>query len=1083
MRDRAGRPPARRASALTLPRAAAQRGLLAAVLGIIVAGTTVLGTGTLLLTVAQDQVLAGEFREAAPERVDVTAVVRGQFEEDPIPDPDRVHGTTTARLEAALRPFGAETSSWLSSTPLLLPSGTEARRYAYLGDTDTLTEHSHLVTGRWPRPGESGEPVEVAVLSSTAAALGLTEGSSLVLGPRTRDAADGGPTEVVVVGVITPAPGGEGAWDRDLLRGAGLDRSPLRVPTYGPFVVAPGTLLSIGPGITRLDVVSVPDLSAALPGELAAVGAALRTAREDLSAALGDAPLRVLVRSPFPDALAVAQAQQGVTRSGTTALTLLGVAVAGAALGLAGRLVVTRRAAERTLLSARGAARGHLVGHAALEAGALAALGTALAVPLALGLYALLAALPPLARAGLAPTGVTPALLATVATGSVALAAVLVVPALRPPGGSAGRARGFGAVLARSGADLALAAVAVVGYLQLRTHPFGGGPGIDPILVGAPVLCLLAGAVLVLRVLPPVAHLAEGFARRSRSLTVPLAAWELARRPHATSGAFLLVLATAAATFGLAFGQTWSDSQQDQADAAVGTDLAVDVTGAPPLAQGGALAALTGARPAPVTNRGVGLGSRASGTATGPTRLVALDTTRADDLLRGRLPAPQRWSDLTEGLAPDLPAGGVRIPPGDLTLEVTGAGADGTPLLVSPTLVLQDPWGDRVAVTAPDVPLDGDRHRVGVRPDGAGGRPVEPELRLVAIHLRVNLGAGAQVSPEYERATDVTVAVRIVEGTAAGTGGWHAARPPAADGTVSRAAAEEVAGSEGVTVTASATVTLTALLYGPGDLVVTAFDTPTALPIVVSTDLAESLALEPGDTLSLSLETASVRAVVVRTVPYVPSAARGPAVLADHDALTRAVIGQGQLTSMTDTWWVGNGSAAPAAAAAVTAGNLGDPVNRLDLAGDLREGPLRAPLRAAGWLLVAASLALALAGAAVHTAAAIEMRAVDVARLQGQGVPRRTVVGSFLIQHAVVSVLAVATGAGAGALVAALVGPRLVVSAAGLPPVPGALFAWPWPAQGALLAGLLLAGGAVAAPVAVRVVRRATVAHLRLDAP
>ena len=144
MPDHTAPSPSRRPSALTLPRAVAQAGLLAAVLAIIVTGTTVLGTGTLLLTAAQDQALAAEFRGAGPERVEVRAVVRGQFEEDTVPDPARAHAVTTDLLEAALEPFGTRTSTWLSSEPLLLPASTQERRYAYLGDTDSLADDALL---------------------------------------------------------------------------------------------------------------------------------------------------------------------------------------------------------------------------------------------------------------------------------------------------------------------------------------------------------------------------------------------------------------------------------------------------------------------------------------------------------------------------------------------------------------------------------------------------------------------------------------------------------------------------------------------------------------------------------------------------------------------------------------------------------------------------------------------------------------------------------------------------------------------------------------------------------------------------
>ena len=130
-------------------------------------------------------------------------------------------------------------------------------------------------------------------------------------------------------------------------------------------------------------------------------------------------------------------------------------------------------------------------------------------------------------------------------------------------------------MVARSGADLLLLALAALAYLQLRAHRVTGGTTVDPVLVVAPVLCLAAGAALVLRPLPLLARSAEARAASARSLTLPLAAWGVARRPQGAAAAFLVVLATACATFGIGFAATWAQSQRDQAAAAVGTDLSV----------------------------------------------------------------------------------------------------------------------------------------------------------------------------------------------------------------------------------------------------------------------------------------------------------------------------------------------------------------------------------------------------------------------------------------------------------------------------------------------------------------------------
>ena len=130
-------------------------------------------------------------------------------------------------------------------------------------------------------------------------------------------------------------------------------------------------------------------------------------------------------------------------------------------------------------------------------------------------------------------------------------------------------------MVARSGADLLLLVFAVFAYLQLRNHGAATGAVVDPVLVVGPVLCLLAGAAIVLRLLPMLARRADARAGSARSLALPFAAWGVARRPQGAAAAFLVVLATACATFGVGFSATWAQSEREQASAGVGTDLSV----------------------------------------------------------------------------------------------------------------------------------------------------------------------------------------------------------------------------------------------------------------------------------------------------------------------------------------------------------------------------------------------------------------------------------------------------------------------------------------------------------------------------
>ena len=281
-------------------------------------------------------------------------------------------------------------------------------------------------------------------------------------------------------------------------------------------------------------------------------------------------------------------------------------------------------------------------------------------------------------------------------------------------------------MVARSGADLLLLALAALAYLQLRAHRVAGGATVDPVLVVAPVLCLVAGAALVLRPLPLLARSAEARAASARSLTLPLAAWGVARRPQGAAAAFLVVLATACATFGIGFAATWAQSQRDQAAAAVGTDLRVpaqlDALGA-----GAALREATDGRVSPATSRPVTLGSRAQA-GDEAVHLVAVDTRDADGLLRGRLPSGS-WADATSGLAPDGSVGGIRLSGTSAALVVTGHVADDIPMTAEVTLVVQDRDGARAALPAGAVVLDGAPHDLAVA--------VPPDVQVVAVDARL----------------------------------------------------------------------------------------------------------------------------------------------------------------------------------------------------------------------------------------------------------------------------------------------------------------------------------------------------------
>ena len=177
-------------------------------------------------------------------------------------------------------------------------------------------------------------------------------------------------------------------------------------------------------------------------------------------------------------------------------------------------------------MSSRGASGRQLLRLAALEAAGVALVTTLVSPWLAGLLFQAITSLGPLAEAGLHhDPGRPPTLWITCAVASFVLAGVLLGPLLRRRGSVVDAEQQLvrqdrRGGLARSGADLALLVLAgsPCGSCRAYRSPVvdAGSGRLDPVLVVAPALLLLAGAVLALRLLPLVARAGERMAARSR---------------------------------------------------------------------------------------------------------------------------------------------------------------------------------------------------------------------------------------------------------------------------------------------------------------------------------------------------------------------------------------------------------------------------------------------------------------------------------------------------------------------------------------------------------------------------------------
>lgn len=1033
---------------LVVRRALAQRRLLAAVVLLVAAASGFVGVCSQLLGVTQDRSFHVEVERSEPADVDVTAYVVD------LAGPDLEAARTEAGdvVRDVLAPLDPTVTSAATSEMRRLAGSDDL---AYLLSDGDVDQRADLVSGRWPVPTASGPPE--AVLPETAARL-----LDLRIGDRIRlddevglDGIDG---RVAVVLSGTFRPRARTGWETDPLAGQGHDPAysdgSVTAPAYGPLVVDDAAFLASGSTVSGLRVTAHPTLRLAQDDTLRAAVTALGGATALLEARLDERARIARVGSDLPATLERVHAQQATTRATVLVVLLLGTALAVAAALLAGWLVAAVRDEERALVVALGLGRRQQLGLATAEALLLAGIAAVLAVPAAAVVHARLTHLPDLRVAGLAePVTVSVGLVAAVLASAVLLALALVVTAWDTGTTTAATARRW--ALARGGIDLLLLAVAGLAWWQLRTRPSGTSTRDDVTLTVAPVLCVAAVTVVAVRLVPLLLGLVARVAVRARGLVGPLAVQQATRRPHPGTSMVLVAAAVAAAVLGLALRTTWERSQVDQAALRIGTDLALTLPAPASAAEAAAVLDATAGQPgvavSPVIDRPLVLGSYV-GEPGSPPVLVAVDSRQAGALLRGRLDADRSWTEVGAGLAPAATAAGLAL--GDGSVELVGQAPDGVALQVVATAVVQDATGFRSATSAELVPLDGRAHPLVWR------TPIGPDRQLVAVRLELEPVPGAE-----EPATTAQVSVRLRAAEAAGGApDWHVTT--LGSDTPVRGSRVAVDGAE-ITVTAGVDVTY--LAYTGADLLATAFAPPPVVPVVVSQDLVDAVGAAVGDELSATVGETVLPLQVTAVVPTVPSAPARAAVLADADTLSRALLAAGRTEPIVDGWWVGG--PAPATVDALRALEIGDVTTRDGLATELAEGPVRVTVPTALLGLTVAAVVLLLAGIGLLLGGDRQRRMAEVTRLRALGLTRQDIRRLLLLEHAAFLVPLVVLGALVGGLAAATLGPQLVRSDLGAAPVPEAVVAWPWAAEGLLVGGLLIGALAVVAVVTARQAR------------
>ena len=589
--------------------------VVAAAFALLVCAIGLLATGALY----GDTVARGGLRQAilaAPpaERVVVVGTAGGQADIDSLDD------TVRGQLADALAAPGGEIAL-VANSGSLAPTGldTEAarQRLTSMASYEGLDRHADLTAGRWAEAGR--QPVEATLSEGAAAALGLGLGDriSLSRGLSSSDAVD-----LQVVGLWRPHP------DDGYFLGYRLQPHGVRrrcEPITGLFVVARSDLgAAAGTGQLDLEWRGLPAIDGLRVDEVDTVRADVEGLRAALRTALPP-PRQVTIATNLPAILAAASGSILVSRSGVTLLTIQFAVLAGYAVLLVAGLLIERRRTETALLRSRGATALHLVGLAFGEAVLLAVPAAAVALLIAVGVVRLLGTIGPLSASGVVSSvTLTEGAVVAAAVAAIACIVVLTVPSLvneaNPAGIRATLGRQVGRTMAqRLGIDLALVVLAIIALWQLRlygaplTRNARGALGVDPLLVAAPAIGLLAGAVLATRLIPRLAEIGERVLGRGRGIVPPLGARQVARRPlRYTRSALLLVLAAALGTFAAASAATWSRSQVDQAAYRAAGDVRVVLSDYPKLpawALGAAYRALPGVTEAtPVSTQSLDIG-------------------------------------------------------------------------------------------------------------------------------------------------------------------------------------------------------------------------------------------------------------------------------------------------------------------------------------------------------------------------------------------------------------------------------------------------------------------------------------------
>ena len=1021
-------------------------------------------------------------------------------------EPESAAGTlevVAADLQRSFAAIGVEVIESARSDSYALPNQDPVRDLTTLGFLQGVEKHATLATGSWPLSG-SDDTIQLAILDTIAEDLSLQVGDLLPLISRL-DA--GQSLNARVVGVYRPNDPNDPYWwaDPTLLEGV-VESAQYR--TFGPMLTTRESILGPAAGRTvPLTWHAFPQFDSLAIDQIAPLETDLVGLADNLAASVPRG--FPVVRTNLAEILAASERSLLVSRTGILLLMAQLAILAGYAIVLTAALIVDHRRVDTALLRSRGA--GPLqIGGLALAEGLLLALPAGIAGPwLAAAALRVLNLSGPLAGIGLRiePQVTGDAYVAAIAA-AIACALLLVLPALLAARSfaaeQAGRSRHETRTLGqRLGLDVALLAITVVGVWQLRlygaplTRTVHGVLGLDPLLVAAPAIGLLTGGVVALRLLPLLAQAAEAIVVRGRDLVGSLGARQLARRPlRYTRASLLLMLAMSMGVFAVSYASTWTNSQRDQAQFQIGSDLrlapARGPSALPAWALSSAFASVDGVHESmPVERQRIQVRSGADAG-----ELLALDA----DVV------PQVVS-----IRPDLSRSSLGATVGPLIderLQVPAVPVDGTPrrLLLGVTVALDrigqltfDPttgapigFEEIDPASLPKTPLAanvfvrdarGLIHRFTGDPTALSANPLLIEVPLAAGTAQAKeavASTGATLSYPIE-VIGLDLVISLPAGSEAvagkiGLDGISASDDPTGDTwrslSLDAAGAWRMGWSQGP---GAAIAIVPAEVFDGRELTLSSQEEfgslpgvdqfgrgftvsfiPEGLLALAASDLAtvvnqaflNETSTHVGDRVSLDLEGGSRDARIVGAVGTFPATDPGrPLAIVDLASLDLLRFQAAHATRPPTEWWIRADDAAAAAAIDSTSSGpfaRATVISRIDRTASLSADPLALGIIGALALGFVVAGLFAVIGLAASAAVSARQRRGEFALLRALGLSGGQLSGWLWLENASLVVVSLLAGTGLGLLIGWVVLPYITVTQQATTPFPPVIVETPW---------------------------------------